>query len=361
MTNSWYSTDLGTLQYDLLGNTPPIFVFPNPDFQTIRPGEYFRVTIHNAQAAFRGDIFRNVKQLIITSKVSIGDGEEYFALQRSRQVKPDEATQLGLASNLISLIPANIPNVGITIEFVLDTENQLEKLIPIINSSEFIAAISLAPGAAAVAKTVSSLASNVLKAFLPGDEGQPILEFSGHFNIAPDPEDRGLRDGYYVILGTKDDSTPLPTGSPSFRIDESKSLLIDGEKVTQYSYIILEVVRIPVKTRDLAQGAIWDAMLRNAENLANQFAIGPPATEEEKQDTWQKCKEILQEARTLLIADTTYAPGEANDIYLSAYKYCVDKLNLKPAEPIDSDKVGDYVKRVEEAKQIMAKRFPSPS
>jgi len=142
-----------------LGVTSPIFVPRVADPPAVKPGDYFWIKIQGAQAAFRGSIFDQVRQLVVTSKVNLNHpilgNEDIHAIQRTRQIKKDAAEQLGLASNLISLVPATMTHVSIAIEFILDKENNLAKLGNLINSDSFMAVVSLAPGAAAVAKTVA--------------------------------------------------------------------------------------------------------------------------------------------------------------------------------------------------------------
>jgi len=54
-----------------LGTTAPIFVPRGAGPAPVEPGDYFWIKIHSAQAAFRGSIFDQVKQLLVTSKVNL--------------------------------------------------------------------------------------------------------------------------------------------------------------------------------------------------------------------------------------------------------------------------------------------------
>jgi hypothetical protein len=184
----------------IIGTSSPIYVPREADGNTIRPGQdYFLVQILGAQASFTGSIWERAKRLIVISQVNLNHsilGDEALrALQRSREVRKDHAEQLGLRPNLIELVPAVMPSVSISVEFILDKENRLATLSGLINDDSFLASVSLAPGAATVARTVGSLAQKVIQSFVPAEEREPLLQFNGDFNLAVE----GLRDGYYVI------------------------------------------------------------------------------------------------------------------------------------------------------------------
>ena len=115
------------------GTTSPIFVAGEPESPWVQPGEYFWYP-DSAEAAFRGSIFEKAKQLVITSRVNLHHAalgnEEVYAIQRSRAVKKNQAEQLGLSTNLVSLVPATMSHVSVSIEFLLDKENHLAELFP---------------------------------------------------------------------------------------------------------------------------------------------------------------------------------------------------------------------------------------
>jgi hypothetical protein len=98
-----------------------------------------------------------------------------------------------------------MPNVTLSIAVLLVKKNRLALLGGLINSDSFFSALSLAPGASAVAKSVAGLADKVLQTFLPAEESKPILEFSGDFNIAT----ATLQDCYYAILGVWETPTTV--------------------------------------------------------------------------------------------------------------------------------------------------------
>jgi len=171
------------------GTTAPMHVPRAGAPQTVKPGEYFIIKVHSAQAAFRGSIFEQVKQLVVTSRVNLHHAvlgnEEVYAIQRARDVHRDRAEQLGLSQNLIWLVPATMPHVSVSIEFILDKENRLAALTSLVNDDSFLRVVSLAPPAAAVAKSVGQLAQKIVQTFIPAEQRQPILQFSGDFNLAP--------------------------------------------------------------------------------------------------------------------------------------------------------------------------------
>ena len=309
------------------GTSHPVFVPRDAgSAQTVHPGkEYFIVQVHSAQAAFTGPIWENVERLVVTSHVNLNDqslgNKSLRAIQRSRQVKRNQAEQLGLAPNLISLVPATMTHVSVSIDFILDKKNRLVDLAALINDDTFLKAISLAPGAAMVAQTIGGLAEKIIHTFVPAQEQEPVLQFAGDFNL---DADGGLRNGYYVILGSTDKSNPIPW-EPSLEVREG-GLYSHGERVTRLSYVILDVRSSPARTRERNDNAPWEAKLREAEGEAQMLEGDPYVSDEQKKQAWEKCRRLIQEARALLMADPNYQRWEAESIFKSVYKYCAEAI-----------------------------------
>jgi hypothetical protein len=316
--------------YPSIGTTRPIYVPRDGRSQPVRPGrDYFSLQIYSAQAAFTGSLWEQAKRLVVTSQVNLHhpvlDNEGLRAIQRSREVRKGRAEQLGLSPNLITLTPAVMTHLSISIEFIVDKANRLGALSSLINDDSFAAAISLAPGAAIAAKTIGGLAQKIIQAFIPTEEREPILQFTGDFNL----HGEGLRDGYYVILGTRDEHNPIPTALPNLEVLNGE-LLADGKRVTQLSYVILDVRRSPARTRELNDQALWEAKLREAEGSAQLIASDPFTIDEKRQHAWEHCKKLLQEAHALLLADPNYLPREAGNIFRAAYKNCIEQIAGEP-------------------------------
>ena len=327
--------------YASIGTSPPIFVQRESEPQAVRPGQDdFFVQVHSAQAAFTGSIWERVKRLIVASQVNLNHpplgSEGLRAIQRSRRVEKDRAEKLGLRPNLIDLVPAVMTHVSVSIEFILDTENRMAALANIINEDSFVAAVSLAPGASTVAKTVSVLAQKIIQAFMPVEERQPILQFSGDFDLTA----RGMQEGYYVILGSRDERNPLPSPFPKLEVREGE-LLADGIPPTQLSYVILNIERTEARTRDLNGGAVWDHKLREAENEAQNISQDPLASADERRQAWDKFRYLIREAQVLLRADPNYLRHEAESIIKATYKTCSDLVSAESLERRFGTSIGD--------------------
>lgn len=302
------------------GTTSPIYLPREGQSQAVEPGAgYFYVKIAGAQAAFTGRFWEQVRQLIVTSQVALNHAqlgpEPFNAIQRYRPVKPRQAEQLGLSPNLISVVPATMSHISLSVGFLLDKRNRLVDLGNLINDDTFIAAVSLAPGAAMVARTIGTLSQKLIQTFLDAEEREPILQFSGDFNLAGND----LRDGYYVVLGTRDAENPLPSSTPSLTVQDG-TLFMDGRVVTQLSYVIFDVRTLPVRTRALNDGAAWAEKLRRAEEVAQRVALDFTADQADRERAWQECKILLKEAQLLLLLDPNYLPGEAQDIVKQVYQ-----------------------------------------
>lgn len=308
--------------YPALGTTSPVFVSRDGSPAPVRPGkDYFFVQVHSAQAAFRGSILTHAKSLIVASTVSVSRPEfvkdTLHSIHRSRAINPNTAESLSIRCNLIGLVPAVMSDFTISIDFLVDQQDRLAALSALINHDGFQSILSFAPGAGMVAKTVSSFASRMIETFIPINEQQPILEFTADFNLASED----VVDGYYVILGSQDAANPLPRPLPEVEVRDGE-VLLDGQPVSQYSYVVIEVHRVAARTRDLNDGAPWDSKLREAEDEA-QLPGG------DEKATWEKCRGLIRDAQTLLRADPNYLRDEADAIILSALTTCKRRLHLE--------------------------------
>ena len=316
-------------RYRTTGTTSPIFVPQTDSPATVRFGEkYFFVQIVGAQAAFTGSVWDRVKSLIVTSQVNLNHpvlgNESVSAIRRSIEVQRNRAEQLGMSPNLIKLVPATMTNVTLSIEFVLDKENQLAKLAGLINTDAFLSVISLAPGAATAARAIGGLSQKLLGTFIKAEDRQPILQFGGDLNIAS-----GMQEGYYIILGTRDEDNPLPDPLPVLEV-RGGFLYAGGEQVTQLSYVIINVRCVDARTRDLNDGAAWEENLAQAESTASNVSNNPLARSDAKTRAWDDCLKDLQEAQTLLRADPNYLRSEAETIITAAYAECYSRIFGQP-------------------------------
>ena len=304
------------------GTTTPFFVAREENPNPVRIGtDYFLIQIRGAQAAFTGRFWESAKQLIVVSRVNLNHfshgSKSVQALQRSRQVKKDRAEQLGLSPNLISLVPAVMPEISISIDFLLDKENRLAQIGGLINSDAFLAAVSLAPTAATVAKTIGGVADKMIQTFMPAEEREPILQFAGDFNLATG----GVHEGYYVILGTRDEANPLPRAEPNLSVTGGR-LLIDGKESSGLSYVILDVRRVEARGRAANDGAAWARLLSEAEDEAGNILANPLASDEDRRAGWKICMKLLKESQILLRTDPNYHRHEAENIVKAALFRC---------------------------------------
>jgi hypothetical protein len=199
----------------------------------------------------------------------------------------------------------------------LDTESRLAKLGSLVNKESFSAALSLAPGAVAVAKTVSRLADDIIQTFIPAEEQEPVLQFTGDFNIATGD----LLTGYYAILGSRDPNFPIPSPLPQLEVRDHR-LFVRGQALSGLSYVVLEVRKTTARSRDLAGGTEWDNRLREAEDVAQSLIDDPMVDEAARQSAWAKCLALIKEAQTFLRVEPNFLRNESNQIVKAVYLRC---------------------------------------
>jgi hypothetical protein len=220
--------------------------------------------------------------------------------------------------------------ISISIEYLVDTKNYLRDIVGLITDRDLLSTISLAPGAAMVAKTIGGLAEKLVATFVPKKERNPILQFSGDFDLA----DEGLAEGYYVILGSHKSDNPLPSEEPKFEVVGGGALLMNGQPVTQLSYVILKVGCVKAVRDRFTGKSPWRDKLQEAKRLTTDYAddpfVDPDASN--KKEFWEKqCLPLLREASALLKADPNFLESEVELIYRAAYRECLELITSKAA------------------------------
>jgi hypothetical protein len=309
------------------GTSSAIFVPRDSKSFTVRPGEgYFTVRLHGIQVLFQGRIWESAKNCLVTTKVdlhhSIIEGA-ITSLQQTVAISNNKPIQLGLNVNLIDLVPAVMPKITISIDLLVDRKNQLSLLANLINTDAFLSTISLAPGHALIAKTLSGLTQKLVENVIPKEDQFPALQFTGDFNISTE----GLQSGYYVILSGMGKNQSLPNSYDELSI-QNRRLLIDDIENLDLSYVILEVACTPSRTREVNGGALWNERLRQAEDLSREVGRDPLAKNSDLKFAWKKCVSLLSEASTLMRNDPNYLLWEAEYIKDSIYEKCKNNLRM---------------------------------
>lgn len=326
-------------RYPTIGtNSTPYYVPPQgkPEVAQTDRG-YFYVQVYGAQAAFTGPWWIGAQNLAITSQVNLHLGDQHDlgdqdlrSILQYRALDKNMAVQLGFSPMLVDFVPAKMKKVSVSVEYLVDTKNYLRDVVGLITDKDLLSTISLAPGAAMVAKTLGGLAEKILTTFVPAQERKPILQFSGDFDLAAN----GLQEGYYVILGSHTSQNPLPAQPPKLEVVEGGSLLADGKQVTQLSYVIFKVgCVLAIRDRFVGKGP-WQDKLREARRLAQEYLDDPFADPDhsKKKEFWEKqCLPLLREASALLKADPNFLDSEIDLVYRSAYKECLDLITAKAA------------------------------
>lgn len=305
-----------------VGTTPLIAIPKAQHIDALGPGAgYFRIRILAAQALIDRRFFQRPEQLVVSSEVELSvppfQGAPVTSLHRIRPIKAGLAEQLGLTTTLVDVVPTVMEHVSIAVDFMLDSRNRFEPLARLVNDGALSAVVSLAPGAAAVAHVLTDLSKRITEQFLSGEDRRPILRFTGDLSIPA----LDVRNGYYVILGSTSEQNALPRPLPQFPElqVQGNDLLHLGEAVTKWSYIILSIDTIDLRTRDLGRGEVWYNKLDQVDVTAEQIANDPFATQRDRRAAWELCQQTLSEANMLLLASPLYLRSEAKDIIKKAY------------------------------------------
>ncbi|NWJ47169.1 MAG: hypothetical protein HXX08_15010 [Chloroflexi bacterium] len=270
--------------------------------------------IREAAAYFPASLLEQPKQLLVTSQVELHhpalQTDRLLSLRHIRPIERNQARLLGISSNLVALIPATVDSFSVSVDFLVDSQNLLAKLGRTINEGQFLKELTLVPDIQAIAGTVSKIAGGLVKAFLKEEEQKPLLQFSGSFNLVRE----GLREGFYVILGSLDPNFPLPTASVNsqFLIPVNGGLILNGQPVEKLSYVILEVCRADNRTAELNNGALWNSKLREAKAVEDKIRL---ALNQQKINEYREQWGNLIEAFALLLRnDFNYLEQEADEI-----------------------------------------------
>ncbi len=369
--------------YPTIGTTPnPIYVQIQDHPEVIKTDQsYFYIQLFSAQAAFYGPFWVGAPNLAIKSQVNLHLGDSHtlgnqdlHSIIAYRTLSKSTAVQLGVSQNLVDFVPAKMKQVSMSIEYIVDSKNYLKSIANLISSGSLLTTISLSPGATAAATAIGGLANKLINAFMP-ESSQPILRFSGDFNLIAE----GLKEGYYVILGSHSKNNPLPTSQPRLEIKEGGILYADGKPVNDLSYVIFRVGVIK-SIRDLFKGTSpWRAKLEEAKRLVNEYLDAPNADKSaaKMQELWDKqCLPTLREARALLSTDANFLNSEIEAIYYSAYHECseliknhatrgISKFTWRPDPQVDrkflavpktedmNARLSEYAEKLNESRKVL--------
>jgi hypothetical protein len=312
-----------------VGTAPWIVIPKSPDSDPLKPGAgYFRIQIIGTQAVIDRRLFRRPEQLVVTSSVELSvppfKGAPVTSIHRIRPIKAGLAEQLGLAGTLVDIVPATMEHVSVAVDFMLDSKNQFEPLARLVNDGAFSVVVSLVPGVAAVAQALTGLSKSITEQFLSAEDRRPILRFASALSIPA----LDLRDGYYVILGSTSEQNALPRPLPQ-ATDlhvQGNDLLYLGTAVTEWSYVILSIDTMDLRTRDLGRGEGWYEKLNHVDVTVEQIANDPFATQRDRRAAWESCQQTLSEVNLLLLESPHYLRSEAKDIVKKAYAEARDRI-----------------------------------
>lgn len=327
-----------TKHYPTIGTNSTPFYVPissEPEVVQTETG-YFYIQIYGAQAAFAGPWWIGAQNLTVTSKVNLHLGDRYkelgnqdlVSILQCRELSKNTAVQLGFSPILVDFVPAKMKKVSISIQYLVNTQNYLKEVLALITDKDLLVPISIAPGAAIVARTVGNLAEKLLSALMPQEARQPILQFSGEFDLA----DEGLKEGFYIILGSHRPENPLPSRIDTLEVGKGGDLLIRGKSVTQLSYVILKVGCIKAIRDRFTSDNPWRSKLQEVRRLATDYAGDPFASPDanQKKEFWEKeCLPRLREASALLKSDPNFLDSEIELIYRSAHRECIELITAK--------------------------------
>jgi hypothetical protein len=323
--------------FSSIGTNPtPYYIPAKEKIEVVQTNSgYFYIQVYGAQAAFTGQWWTGAQNLAITSQVNLNLGDEHDlgnqdlrSILQYREIDRNNAVQLGFSPMLVDFVPAKMKKVAISIEYLVNTKNYLKDVVGLITDKDLLSTISLAPGAAMVAKTLSGLAEKIVTSFIPAEERKPILQFSGEFDLAIE----GLKEGYYVILGSHTSKNPLPIGDLNLEIADGGRLKSNGKFITQLSYVILKVGCIKAIRDRFTGKSPWADKLREVKRLAQDYADDPFAEPDanKKKEFWEKqCLILLREAQALIKADPNFLDDEVEMIYRAAYRDCLDLIAAK--------------------------------
>lgn len=325
--------------FPTIGTNPTPYYVPSSDTPEVITTDqgYFYMQVYGVQAAFTGSWWIGAQNLTIMSQVNLHLGDchelgdqDFRSILQYRPLDKNIAIQLGFSPILVDFVPAKMKKVSFSIDYLVDARNYLKDLAGLITDKDLLSTISLAPGAAMVAKTIGTLSEKIVSTFFPQQERKPILQFSGDFNLA----EEGLKEGYHVILGSHSPENPLPTKEPRLEVVGGGGLLMNEQPVTQLSYVILKI-GCTKSIRDRFTGRTpWRDKLQEVRRLASDYADDPFADPDapKKKDFWEKqCLPLLREASAVLKADPNFLDSEVELIYRSAYRECLDLITTKAA------------------------------
>jgi len=306
-----------------LGTTSAIFV-PTTDKTTAEQkgsGYYFRVRIKGMRAAYFGGFWQKVKDLVVTSQVSIG-GNPVTTIQHVRAIKKNNPDVMNANIDLIELTPASMVNAHIKVSFIAETSNKFQTLLQMLgggtDTSTVASPLSLDPATAAVAAKVSTIASTLLSTLSDSSDSSTTDLLDMEEDLSPAVGD--VRDGYYVMFASEDPKYPLPASlsANAIHVGDDGSIQVDNTDVSNLSYLVLEVDTLPVKTEQYGTGA-WKSQLDTIDNDILGLANKQGESQQDYTTDYEKIEQAISNVGPLLNADPTYTKDDKTGILALRY------------------------------------------
>lgn len=156
--------------------------------------------------------------------------------------------------------------------------------------------------------------------------GEMIESFQGNFHVFA-----GVEAGMYVLLNRESLAPSLASDDLATRLRFCDGRLYwDDEPIEDVSYVILQLSSWKARTRVLGTGTAWDRKFSEAEGVVENVEIGLVRGKAAIDRAWDRCVDILREARLLLRDDPRYLPREKDSIYKTVAIACRDGLQTEP-------------------------------
>ncbi len=276
-----------------------------PLFNLEPDNSYYRVNLHDAQAFFAAGWLARTGFLIVSSSVesSFQPGSPTQSLHQIAVLQKNVPCHPGISTNLTEWLPARrADSIRVDLKFNVVQDTPFTNLVGQLERLGLVAKVAPLGPQWAVAVKITQIVGRVMSYLVGEGQNHELFTLTMDLNVAT------LRTGYYAVVGSQ---TPEPWPD-SLQINVNGNVTDSvGLPLHRLSYVVLQVLSIPRRGEESAQGEGWWELLQAGKE---QALASYPNTDQERHNVLANWRSTLSQVRALARKEHGYLRKEIDEL-----------------------------------------------
>jgi hypothetical protein len=295
--------------------------------QILKNSGYINVVLQAVQYKANGNFWQQMfggsDKITVSTQVtwqSSGDPKIAAAIQDFRKVSVPSTNTLAVGRNIVLKVPAAADGIEMKVGISAVHDDNLGKVLQILNSDEFKQPLQLAPVAVGQILTIATL---VKKAFTDTDPSDILAaSYPGIISdgaVADPVANNRLVQGYIILIVKQDDEDQLDFDPAQLAVTGNG--LLSNSHPLPNTYMVFNVSFDPWRGRDVSTS--WSMKFDQASTKADELIF---ATADQRQAIIAAAFDLLKAGGALLDEDPNYITAEKTLLKKAAIKEVQDKI-----------------------------------